>query len=188
MEFNVLKYKRYQEDGKGNTILDLTKSSIEKYAQISDARTFIVTKQYEMRPDLISLAVYGTDEYADFIMKRNEVSNPFSIAEGDILVIPVRESFENALRPPADEPTIEESEPVEFVIETKSTVDKARLEALQEKADNKILPPNINDTNEENIIITSDKILLGQSVTGVCNTTSSRVKLKMSLQEKHSIR
>lgn len=48
----------------------------------------IVNKYYVARPDLISLAVYGDDKYADIICKVNGISNPFELNEDDILFIP----------------------------------------------------------------------------------------------------
>ena len=47
----------------------------------------VVDEFTAMRPDLVSLAVYGDDKWTDLILKTNEISNPFSIEEGDYLVI-----------------------------------------------------------------------------------------------------
>jgi len=52
------------------------------------ARTVIVNDEYAMRPDLISMFAYGTDIHTDIILKFNGISNPFSINEGDLLLIP----------------------------------------------------------------------------------------------------
>jgi hypothetical protein len=41
-----------------------------------------------MRPDLISQSVYNNTLYAEFILKYNGISNPFSIDQGDIVLIP----------------------------------------------------------------------------------------------------
>ena len=48
----------------------------------------MVNKYYVARPDLISLAVYGEDTFADIICKINGISNPFELNENDILIIP----------------------------------------------------------------------------------------------------
>jgi len=50
-----------------------------------------VNEYYVARPDLISLAVYGDDKYADIICKLNGISNPFELNENDILFIPTFE-------------------------------------------------------------------------------------------------
>jgi hypothetical protein len=53
-----------------------------------------------MRIDLISYAAYGTDAYADIIMKYNGISNPFTIDAEDILYIPTLDTVENDLSKP----------------------------------------------------------------------------------------
>lgn len=47
-----------------------------------------VTEYYVGRPDLISYAFYGTDEYGDVICKVNGISNPFEMNIGDIIIVP----------------------------------------------------------------------------------------------------
>lgn len=41
-----------------------------------------------MRPDLISLFTTQTERNMDIIMRYNEISNPFSIDDGDIILVP----------------------------------------------------------------------------------------------------
>lgn len=53
-----------------------------------DYTILVVNKYYVARPDLISLAVYGDDCYADIICKINDISNPFELNEDDLLIIP----------------------------------------------------------------------------------------------------
>lgn len=53
-----------------------------------NANVVIVNKYYVARPDLISLAMYGDDKYADIICKINGISNPFELNEDDVLLIP----------------------------------------------------------------------------------------------------
>lgn len=55
---------------------------------INDCNVVTVTKEYVARPDLVSLAVYGNDMYADIICKINGISNPFELNTGMILIIP----------------------------------------------------------------------------------------------------
>jgi hypothetical protein len=47
-----------------------------------------VTSQYVARPDLLSYDIYGTDLYVDVICKLNDISNPFELNEGDMIVVP----------------------------------------------------------------------------------------------------
>ena len=50
-----------------------------------------VNEYYVARPDLISLAMYGDDKYADIICKINGISNPFELNENTVLFIPTFE-------------------------------------------------------------------------------------------------
>ena len=56
-----------------------------------------VNEYYIARPDLISLACYGTDKYGDIICKVNGISNPFELNQGMVLFIPTYESINNIL-------------------------------------------------------------------------------------------
>lgn len=58
------------------------------YTNIPPEDVIMVEKDYIARPDLISLAVYGDDRYADLICKYNGISNPFELNENMIILIP----------------------------------------------------------------------------------------------------
>lgn len=49
---------------------------------------FEINEYYIARPDLVSLACYGNDKYADIICKLNGISNPFELNKDTILLIP----------------------------------------------------------------------------------------------------
>ena len=66
---------------------DLLAKTINKDAYFNPS-ILIVNEYYVASPDLISLAVYGDDKYADIICKINGISNPFEMNEDDILLIP----------------------------------------------------------------------------------------------------
>lgn len=67
--------------------VDLLTKTYEVMDYSSD-NIIIVNKYYVARPDLISLAVYGDDRYADLICKYNGISNPFELNENDVILIP----------------------------------------------------------------------------------------------------
>lgn len=82
----------------GHKIKDLTASmfnmNIKNYIKYS---VYKVPKEFEMRPDLISGAVYNDLMYAELILKYNGISNPFTIKEGDIILIPSLDSMKTVL-------------------------------------------------------------------------------------------
>ena len=57
-----------------------------------------VSKELEMRPDKISKSLYGSDEYAEIVMKHSIIDNPFAIEEGDILIAPSMTSVYNNIK------------------------------------------------------------------------------------------
>ncbi len=75
IEYEGMKYK------------DLMADVINHDVDISGS-FIMINKEYTARPDLVSLAVYGSDEYADILCKINGISNPFELNENDIIIIP----------------------------------------------------------------------------------------------------
>jgi hypothetical protein len=49
---------------------------------------------FEMRPDLVSNVEYGTTKDTEFILKYSGISNPFSLKDDDILMIPNEDEAE----------------------------------------------------------------------------------------------
>lgn len=77
------------QDDKGNNIVDLTRSIFNYNAgNINTYNVVKMTQHYEMRPDMVSYYQYGTIDNTEYILKYTGISNPFSLAEDDILMIP----------------------------------------------------------------------------------------------------
>lgn len=100
LDYKILKNKGklYKKNSNGTTeeFLDLlTKSCNSMDSTAGDI--IIVNKYYIARPDLISLAVYGSDEYADLICKYNGISNPFELNENDVIILPQYHEFQNLI-------------------------------------------------------------------------------------------
>lgn len=73
----------------GAVVRDLTQSMFdEKANNYVNATAYRIPYGYEMRCDLISQAVYNNTINAEYILKYNGISNPFSIDAGDIILIP----------------------------------------------------------------------------------------------------
>ena len=73
---------------------DLAVQTIDPSVGISGS-FLVVNKYYVARPDLISLAVYGDDKYADILCKINGISNPFELNENDVIILPHVETLMN---------------------------------------------------------------------------------------------
>ena len=90
LDYNILNQKPTVitvEDGKYVEHIDLLARTYNGNIG-TGGRLVQVEEYYIARPDLISLAVYGDDKYADFICKVNGISNPFELNKDMILYIP----------------------------------------------------------------------------------------------------
>ena len=93
MFLNSLDNKPFFKKPDGNVVRDLTNSMFDFRANnYTSFNVFRISRDYVMRPDLISQAVYNNTLYAEYILKYNGISNPFSINENDIILIPNLES------------------------------------------------------------------------------------------------
>lgn len=90
LDYLVLKNKRtVTREGSNNNELQYDMlNKVINTVDFNPQDIIIVNKYYIARPDLISLACYGDDKYADIICKYNGISNPFEINEDDIIYIP----------------------------------------------------------------------------------------------------
>lgn len=84
------------KNNESNTYKDLLTQTFTE-VKIEGGRVVMVEEDYIARPDLISLAVYGDDRYADFICKINGISNPFELNVGMILYIPDMGAVQKAI-------------------------------------------------------------------------------------------
>lgn len=83
--------KKQITDYKGNQIVDLCKNVFSKGAQIRDYKIVRMSDMFHMRPDLVSQAMYNDDQFAEFILKFSGISNPFTLDDDDVLMIPNEE-------------------------------------------------------------------------------------------------
>lgn len=118
------------------------------------------------RVDLISLREYGGDWYGDLILKFNNISNPFSFNEGDILKIPAKDTIMSHWKEVSG--TEATNNVKSQFIDSKRLTEKdaKRVEYLAKKAQGKangssqIIPPNIVKHGESNIKVGNGKISL----------------------------
>lgn len=87
-EYSIDK-KPFIKDPDGNVIVDLaSKFFRSNSSSIGNAVYKKVTKDFEMRSDLIAQNEYNSTDGTEMILKYSGISNPFSLCEGDILMIP----------------------------------------------------------------------------------------------------
>ena len=105
----------------------------------------IVNKYYVARPDLISLALYGDDKYADILCKLNGISNPFEINEDNIIVVPNIEYLNDCLYKGNNTSDIIEDSKTETI----QKIDKYN----KQKRRNEDRSPNEQTIGESNFVI-----------------------------------
>jgi len=188
LDIRTLNYKIRSKDKNKNTVVDLTRSSVASLNNIRLLAVSEVTSRFVMRPDLIAQSYYGDANKYDFILKFNGISNPFSIFDGQELLIPDADDMEDAFATPKEiYEQVDSGTYANFSVNVRTNKDKKRLEALQEKAKNKeVLPSNMNNSCEENVTITNTKIVLGSCISDVdplCDVTTTRGRLRQKLIE-----
>ena len=145
--------------GEKKTVTDLSEPTLKPdygSTKFKIARTVEVTSDYAMRPDLISYFAYGVDLYADIIMKANGISNPFAIAEGDLILIPDLEQFKYFYKKP--KPSKKEIEDVK-----RGYIDKERFSKPTENRLKKLQQLANSKKNGSPTITPSNKLKPGES-------------------------
>ena len=89
LDYRILEFKKTITVNNETYIDLMSKTFNENEGFIG--RPVVVNEHYVARPDLISLALYGDDKYADIICKVNGISNPFELNENDVIYAPALE-------------------------------------------------------------------------------------------------
>ena len=154
----------------GIVIKDLTYSMFDTAANGNVSyNIYKVPKEYAMRPDLISGAVYNNTVYAEYILKFNGISNPFTINEGDIILIPVLNSMETVLAKPSGT----DVDGATAIRNSYKYIDPTKIpKANNTFQDRQIvagatpgsLPPNISAPGESQITYRQGRVYFGSSV------------------------
>ena len=78
----------------GDVVVDLIRRAVAYLnIRVNGGKSYVVTDETCMRPDLISNQFYQRTDFADLLLKYNGYSNPFSVNVGDILRIPDGETI-----------------------------------------------------------------------------------------------
>lgn len=72
-----------------NEMIDLTAGIFNTQESTVTCTFYKVKEDMIMRPDLMSIAAYGEDEYTEMIIKYSNIDNPFAIDKEDIVAVPV---------------------------------------------------------------------------------------------------
>lgn len=97
---NSIDNKESYYDSKQNIMIDLGEPIFDKtYGQSTVFSFYRLDKSMEMRPDLASIGMYGTDEYTEMVLKYAGIDNPFTVEQDDLLYLPSLNTIDNDIRP-----------------------------------------------------------------------------------------
>jgi len=122
------------------------------------------------RIDKISLIYFGSGEFIDAICIVNNIFNPFSLQEGDVLVIPNLSKQDLVYKRPNTVNRVNSTQAPFINTSTQNEKDQSRIQRLTEKAKGKKsgvntpLPPNMLQPGQTAKEFTNGNILLGTNL------------------------
>jgi len=178
----------------GHIVKDLTISMfLENTKPYNTYNLYKVPRDYAMRPDLIAAAVYNNSAYAEIILKYNGISNPFSINEGDIILIPNLESVKENI----NDQKMTDTDGSKAIRDSYKYIDPTKIpkngtndfdnRQLVKGAKDGALPPNIVIEGESQITYRQGRVYFGTSVaTCLRNGMSSSEFLASAIKSKNT--
>tara|TARA_B100000780_G_scaffold255711_1_gene204478 strand:- start:909 stop:1454 length:546 start_codon:yes stop_codon:yes gene_type:complete len=154
----------------GEQYFDLTAPSFKYKRELGVKALHYVTQDQVGRIDKVSEKYFGTGQYIDAICVINNIFNPFSIEEGDILAIPQLKSENLVYKRP--NPASRPSTTLSTYVDTgqQSEADQSRIQRLTQKAKTKKtgvkapIPPNMLQQGQAAKVFEGGKILLGANL------------------------
>ena len=165
----TLKNKLIDEET-GENYWDLSAPSFKYIADLGIKALHYVTQDQAGRPDLISNLYFGTGEFIDAICIINNIFNPFSIEEGDVLAIPVLSDPKLVYSRPKPATRINSTIAAYIDTSVQSEKDQSRVQRLIKKAESKKngvttpLPPNMLQQGQKAKVHEDGNIKLGQNL------------------------
>lgn len=184
----LLRLKNFFNKPNGDRVVDLISSTFSFEKDRGTVEGYLLVQKEEvMRPDLLSVRIYGDQQYYEALLKYNGISNPFSIDYNDILVAPSFNSLDRMLSSPKTviDKGAQKKDPIEDkLLNPKTVKDKKRLESLKDRV-KELVPPNVNTTGNKNVKVRDGKVIFGEDVTQInkdnCPVPISRARLIQQL-------
>lgn len=177
----------------GEILRDLTQTIFDmKNRNYVAYNIYRVPKEYAMRPDLISRAVYNNSMYAEIILKYNGISNPFSIAEGDIILIPNLDSAQQNIKTPGSGSNADAATKIrnsyKYIDPIKAPKKSTSLAQFDQRTVKEgALPPNINEEGVSQITYRNGRVYFnGNNEACLKNGMSSSEFLTKVIKNKQS--
>ena len=148
----------------GQQYFDLTAPSFRYKTELGVKALHYIKQDQVGRMDKVSLQYFGKSDYVDALCIVNNIFNPFSLNEGDVIIIPNLSDLAAVYSRP--NPVLED-----YVnTDRQSEKDQARVQRLVEKAKTKEsgvdtpIPPNMLQQGQESKIYEGGNITLGANL------------------------
>jgi hypothetical protein len=157
-------------DKTGEGYWDLTAPSFIYDSDLGVRALHYVTMDQIGRIDKISEIYFGSGEFIDAICVVNNIFNPFSVNEGDVLVIPNLKRKDIVYKKPNPATTPNTAQAAYIDTGRQSEKDQGRMQRLIEKAKSseagvkQPMPPNMLQPGQEAKTYTGGKIQLGTNL------------------------
>lgn len=154
----------------GENYFDLSAPSFKFKSELGLQAIHYVVQDQVGRIDKIAQIYYGSTAYIDAICVTNGIFNPFSIKEGDILVIPNLSKEDLVYRRPNTASRPNEIQSIYIDTNVQSEKDQSRVQRLIQKAKTKKsgvktpLPPNVLQQGQETKEFRDGRIFLGTNL------------------------
>jgi hypothetical protein len=166
-------------DANGQKIKDLTYPSIRFKYDCKIVNVIAIDEKMQMRPDLLSGSGYGTSEQWDLILKYAGYSNPFSLCDTDVFLIPDITDMNEQLAPSGTRQPIDDAVRKQYIdVSKKAQLDPklAEIENKRREAQRNLgnvdgavpslnnLPPNIAEVGDREIVVKGGKVYFGPNI------------------------
>lgn len=181
----LLRVKKFFTNKFGESVVDLVSSTFSFGEATGPAGPVVISEFENMRPDLVSDRVLGSQEYWEALLKFNGISNPFSIEQGEIILVPGISEISKLIVPPKSilekgtEPTKKNEE---AVIRPKTAKDQQRLQSIRSKV-SEVVPPNVNLSGAKNVKVVEGRVILGGDMTQTSATNTNQSSARSRVQD-----
>ena len=156
------KKKTYMFDG--IEVVDLSESIFDpKKAMTQICTPYKVSKELEMRPDLVSKYLYGSTDYTEMLLKYSLINNPFSIERGDLIFAASLSNIYNPVKDTEMDTTgaFDAVKNYHKYIDKNKVPDKAGSDNVTQKIEKSPSEANISKKGDSGLTVKNGKIYFG---------------------------
>ena len=156
------KKKTYIFDG--IEVVDLSESIFDpKKARTQICTPYKVSKELEMRADLVSKYLYGSTDYTEMLLKYSLINNPFSIERGDLIFAASLSNIYNPVKDTEMDTTgaFDAVKNYHKYIDKNKVPDKAGSDNVTQKIEKSPSEANISKKGDSGLTVKNGKIYFG---------------------------